>query len=96
MLSPRDIVEGDLGVGLVFPDDPGARRLDLWLADTPDGLALRTQVDVLRQLAEALDYLVSVWTPPAQAVAWVRRGRPGGNTGRQDRGGPAGAPRSRR
>ncbi|MGH3328715.1 MAG: BREX system serine/threonine kinase PglW, partial [Streptomycetales bacterium] len=57
VLRPRDLVEDDLGVGLVYPHDESARRLDLWLADRPGGLALATQVDLIRQLAEALAYV---------------------------------------
>jgi serine/threonine protein kinase len=56
VLSPCDIVEDDLGIGLVFPVDKKARRLDLWLADAQGGSSLRTQVGLVRQLAEALDY----------------------------------------
>lgn len=56
ILAPQDIVEDELGTGLVFPEDPGAQRLDLWLADHADTLDLRTQVGLLRQLAEAVQY----------------------------------------
>jgi hypothetical protein len=33
LLRPRDMVENDLGVGLVYPLDERFQRLDLWLAD---------------------------------------------------------------
>lgn len=56
VLSPRDLVEDDLGVGLVFPRDETARRLDLWLDDRAKGVPLNAQVGMLRQLAEALAY----------------------------------------
>lgn len=56
ILAPRDIVEDDLGSGLVFPYDPDDQRLDLWLADNSAKLDVRAQVDLLRQLAEAVHY----------------------------------------
>ena len=33
LLRPRDMVDSDLGVGLVYPLDERFQRLDLWLAD---------------------------------------------------------------
>ena len=33
LLRPRDMVDNDLGVGLVYPLDERFQRLDLWLAD---------------------------------------------------------------
>ena len=33
LLRPRDMVDNDLGVGLVYPLDEQFQRLDLWLAD---------------------------------------------------------------
>ena len=33
LLRPRDMVDSDLGVGLVYPLDDRFQRLDLWLAD---------------------------------------------------------------
>lgn len=33
LLCPRDMVDNDLGVGLVYPLDERFQRLDLWLAD---------------------------------------------------------------
>lgn len=56
ILRPRDIVESDLGVGLVFPYDPNWQRLDLWLADHPQGLPLDTKLAILRQVGDALSY----------------------------------------
>ena len=56
LLRPRDLVEDELGVGLVYPRDESARRLDLWLADQPGGVPLDTQVRIIRQLAEAVAY----------------------------------------
>ena len=37
LLPPRDLVDDELGVGLVFPRDERLQRLDLWLADHPEG-----------------------------------------------------------
>lgn len=56
ILAPQDIVEDELGSGLVFPYDPKDQRLDLWLADNGSTLDLRAQVDVVRQLAESVQY----------------------------------------
>jgi serine/threonine protein kinase len=56
ILSPQDIVEDELGSGLVFPRDPRDQRLDLWLADHGSSLELRGQVALIRQLAEAVQY----------------------------------------
>lgn len=56
LLRPRDLVESDLGVGLVYDADPSWQRLDLWLADRPDGVPLATQLAIVRQLGEALHY----------------------------------------
>ncbi|WP_349426543.1 BREX system serine/threonine kinase PglW [Microbacterium sp. LWS13-1.2] len=56
ILAPQDIVEDELGSGLVFPYDAGDQRLDLWLADNGGALDLRAQVGVVRQLAESVQY----------------------------------------
>jgi serine/threonine protein kinase len=56
ILAPRDIVEDELGSGLVFPYEPKDQRLDLWLADNGSKLDLRGQIDVVRQLAESVQY----------------------------------------
>lgn len=56
LLRPRDMVDGDLGVGLVYPRDERFQRLDLWLADQSDGIAAADQLSVLRQVAEAVAY----------------------------------------
>ena len=53
----KDIVEDELlGSGLVFPYNPDDQRLDLWLADNNETLDLRRQVDMVRQLAESVQY----------------------------------------
>ena len=56
ILRPRDLVETELGVGLVYPLSTEFRRLDLWLADHPEGVPLATQLDLLRQIGEAIGY----------------------------------------
>jgi serine/threonine protein kinase len=56
VLRPRDLVEDELGVGLVYPHDDTYQRLDLWLADHGQRLPLPARVEVIRQLAEALAY----------------------------------------
>lgn len=56
LLRPLDIVESELGTGLVYPADDKLQRLDLWLAEQPHGLSLETQLDLVRQVAEAVHY----------------------------------------
>jgi serine/threonine protein kinase len=56
IIGPRDIVEDDLGSGLVFPHDPDDQRLDLWLTGNAAMLDVRAQVALVRQLAEAVHY----------------------------------------
>ena len=56
LLRPRDMVDSDLGVGLVYPLDDRFQRLDLWLADHAGGVAAATQLSLLRQVAEAVAY----------------------------------------
>jgi serine/threonine protein kinase len=56
LLRPRDMVDNDLGVGLVYPIDERFHRLDLWLADQAGRLPLSDQLSLLRQVAEAVSY----------------------------------------
>lgn len=56
LLRPRDMVDAELGVGLVYPNDERFQRLDLWLADQPAGVAVADQLSILRQVAEAVAY----------------------------------------
>ncbi|MFT4164428.1 MAG: BREX system serine/threonine kinase PglW [Microlunatus sp.] len=56
LLAPRDLVEADLGVGLVYPLQDEWQRLDLWLAERPDGISLATQLAIIRQVGETLQY----------------------------------------
>lgn len=56
LLRPRDLVDSELGVGLVYDHADGIQRLDLWLAEQSNGLPLGRRLSLIRQLAEALDY----------------------------------------
>lgn len=56
LLKPRDLVDDDLGIGLVYDRNDDWQPLDLWLADHPGRLSVDKQVALIRQLAEALDY----------------------------------------
>lgn len=56
LLRPQDLVEDELGPGLVYPADERYRRLDLWLAEHPEGLPVATRLSVVRQIAEAVSY----------------------------------------
>jgi serine/threonine protein kinase len=56
LLAPRDLVDSDLGVGLVYPYEPGWERLDLWQADQPHGVPITTQLAIIREVGEALQY----------------------------------------
>ena len=56
VLRPDDLVECDLGIGLVYPYDPDQQPLDLWLADRPGGVPLETQLAIVRQVGDALAY----------------------------------------
>ena len=53
VIPPKDIVDTEMGVGLVCERDDRFQRLDLWLADRPDGIALTTQLSIVRRVAEA-------------------------------------------
>jgi serine/threonine protein kinase len=56
LLRPRDLVDSDLGVGLVYPLDDRFQRLDLWLADNAGSLSATEQLSLLRHVAEAVAY----------------------------------------
>ncbi|MBQ1057674.1 BREX system serine/threonine kinase PglW [Micromonospora sp. C32] len=56
LLRPRDLVESELGIGLVYPYDQQWQRLDLWLAGQDQGVPLATQLSMIRQIGEALQY----------------------------------------
>lgn len=54
LLRPLDVVESELGTGVVYPADDSLQRLDLWLAGRQ--LAFETQLAIARQIAEAVHY----------------------------------------
>lgn len=56
LLRPRDLVDSELGVGLVYDHSDGLQRLDLWLAERPNGLPLSQRLSLIQQLSETLDY----------------------------------------
>ena len=56
LLRPRDMVDSELGVGLVYPLDDRFQRLDLWLADHAGSVSAAEQLSLLRQVAEAVAY----------------------------------------
>jgi len=56
LLRPRDMVDSDLGTGLVYPLDDHLQRLDLWVAEQRQGLSFETQLSLIRQIAEAVHY----------------------------------------
>lgn len=76
LLRPIDLVENDLGVGLVYPRDERYQRLDLWLAGQSDGIAITDQLDIIRQVADALLYAHSnrvVHRCLSPHAVWVRQ-----------------------
>lgn len=56
IMRPKDLVQSELGTGLVYDYDESWQRLDLWLADQPHGVPLTTQLSIIRQIGEALQY----------------------------------------
>lgn len=56
LLRPRDLVDSELGIGLVYDHSEGMQRLDLWLAEQTNGLSLDHRLALIRQLSEALGY----------------------------------------
>jgi len=56
LLGPRDLVDSELGVGLVYPFDGRFQRLDLWLADNASSLSAKDQLRLLREVAEVVNY----------------------------------------
>lgn len=77
MLRPRDLVESELGVGLVYPHEEGWQRLDLWRAEQAGPVPLETALAIVRQVGEALVVQRSSMNPaaakpPSKASASVR------------------------
>lgn len=56
ILRPEDYVDSELGPGLVYPYDPTWQRLDLWLGEQPSTPDFASQLALIRQIAEALQY----------------------------------------
>jgi len=56
LLRPRDIVDDELGVGLVYPDKEDYLRLDLWMAEQAGRVSAADQLAIVRQVAEGLIY----------------------------------------
>lgn len=56
IIVPDDLVEDDIGIGLVFPVNKDERTLDLWLADNLPTLSITDRLGLIRQLAEAVQY----------------------------------------
>ncbi|HET9897903.1 MAG TPA: NERD domain-containing protein [Streptosporangiaceae bacterium] len=56
LVGPIDLVDGDLGVGLVYRLDERFQRLDLWLADQSQKVSVDDQFSVIRQVAEAVSF----------------------------------------
>lgn len=54
ILVPKNVVQGDLGLGLVYDHSPKWHRLDHWLAEHPQGIALDDQLSIIRQVGDAL------------------------------------------
>lgn len=56
LLVPRDIVDGELGPGLVYPRDDAWQRLDLWLLGEAGKVTVADRLEIIRGLAEAMGY----------------------------------------
>ena len=80
LLRPKDLVDDELGTGLVYPADDRFERLDLWLADQAGGQArgvpVADQLAIVRQVAEAVGYAHGnrvVHRGLSPYAVWVRR-----------------------
>jgi len=75
LLRPRDFVDSDLGTGLVYDHDDSWHPLDLWLTAQTNGVPLATQLSIVRQVGEALQYAHRnkvVHRGLAPRAVWVR------------------------
>ena len=80
LLGPIDLVDSDLGVGLVYRLDERFQRLDLWLADQNEKVSVDDQFSVLRQVAEAVAFAHGnrvVHRSLNPRAIWVRRAADG-------------------
>lgn len=75
ILRPKDLVQSELGVGLAYDYHESWQPLDLWLADQTSGVPLTTQLSIVRQIGEALQYAHAnkvVHRALAPRAVWVR------------------------
>lgn len=75
ILRPKDLVQSELGIGLAYDYHESWQPLDLWLADQPNGVALSTQLSIIRQIGEALQYAHAnkvVHRALSPRAVWVR------------------------
>ena len=56
LLCPCDIVDHELGVGLVYPLDERFQRLDLWLTDQAGSISVADRLALVRAIAETVGY----------------------------------------
>lgn len=78
LLKPKDMVESDLGVGLVYPFDESMQRLDLWMAEQSNGVSLTDQLSIVRQVGDIIDYAhrnAVVHRGLSPKVVWVHHGK---------------------
>lgn len=54
LLKPRDLVESELGIGLVYPREEDWQRLDLWLTEQRGPLPLGSALGLVRQIGETV------------------------------------------
>lgn len=83
ILKARDLVDGDLGVGLVYDYSDKTERLDLWLAGQTKGTSLDQQLALIHQLGDALQYAHShkvVHRGLSPKAIWVEDGLGGVKT----------------
>ncbi|WP_312722493.1 BREX system serine/threonine kinase PglW [Mobilicoccus sp.] len=76
ILTPRDLVESELGIGLVYDDDGSWQRLDLWMRER-NTLPLGTALAITRQIGDALRYAHShgiAHRALGVGAVWVRDG----------------------
>lgn len=76
LMRPVDLLETDMGVGLVYDYDPAYQRLDLWMADQVNGVALEDQLEIVRHISETIDYAhrnAVVHRGLSPKTVWVKR-----------------------
>lgn len=78
ILCPKDLVDSELGSGLIYPYDKKWQRLDLWLAEHSP-VPLDTALSIIRQLGEGLRYAHShgyAHRALGAGSVWLRSKRP--------------------